>query len=162
MESYEHRQFCPLTVVVLAVGLAAGVAAATLIASADPLGSATAVLVAWAAFAFGLCLACVFLYLRVRDGGEALLAEFGPLPLFRIAVPYENIESVERTTVGSLRTWQVYRGRPARVYAARRGEAVGINLKRPPELRLPRAVIVGTDDADALLAFLRRRIGQAH
>jgi hypothetical protein len=159
VSEYEHRQLCPLPFFALVAGLGGAVVAVALTACGDPERISMLVGSGWAVFAFGMCFAPVFLCLRVRDERNALAVEFWPVRLVRAEVPYEAIESVEKTTVSQLHRWQVRQGRPVRVYGARAGDAVQMNLKRDPNRRLPKAIIVGTDDADGLLAFLRGRIG---
>lgn len=99
-------------------------------------------------------LAASFHYLRVADQGDHLLVQFGPLPLFKRRVKYEDIESVEvgRTTILdglgihlSLRggwVWNLW-GRDCVV------------------LRLHQATLrIGTNDARQLAQFVESKIEQ--
>ncbi|MGD2175644.1 MAG: hypothetical protein PVJ27_09590 [Candidatus Brocadiaceae bacterium] len=158
MAEYDHKQICPLAVCTLLIGLASGVLG--VLSAWFGWGVSSSVLfLAWFAFVFGMGFAASFLYMRVSDGGDALLIESGPLALLHADCRYGTMESVQRTTARLLGRWQVRWGGPTRVYAAANGPAVRIKLKSEPGTRLPRFLVVGTDEPDRLIAFLRTRIG---
>jgi len=159
LSDYDHKQICALALGVLAVGLACAVLATVLVVSGEGQDLGMVVGLAWGMFVFGALFAIMFLYEHVSDQGDRLRVEFGPLGVVHFSADYGKMESVGRTTVSRLARWQVRGGRPVRIYAARKGEAVQIELKKPPEVRLPRALIIGTDDAENLLEFLRGKIG---
>jgi hypothetical protein len=158
---YDHRQVFPLAALVGLVGLAGGAAALVLLLRDGFPGVGTVMGFGWAAFIFAIGFDSAFLYVRVVDRGKALSVELGPMGLRQGQVSYSKMASAERASIDELERWQVRRGGPVRVYGATRGPAVRILLKKPPGARLPRAVFIGTNDADGLLAFLRRRIGEA-
>ena len=160
MSGYDHKQICPLALGVLAVGLACAVLATVLVVWGEGWELGMVVGLAWGMFVFGTLFAIMFLYQHVSDQGDRLRVEFGPLGVVHVSADYEEMESVGRTTVSRLARWQVRDGRPVRIYAARKGEAVQIELKKPPEVRLPRALIIGTDDVESLLEFLQTKTQQ--
>jgi len=100
-----------------------------------------------------LVLATSFHHLTVSDEGEALAIRFGPLPLFRTAIRYDDIRRVElgRTTLldglgihVSLRggwVWNLW-GRDCVVLHLRNGSVFRI----------------GSDDCENLAAFIKTRI----
>jgi len=158
LSGYDHKQICPLALGVLAVGLGCAVLATVLVVSGEGHELGMVVGLAWGIFVFGTLFAIMFLYQHVSDQGDRLRVEFGPLGVVHFSADYGKMKSVGRTSVNRLARWQVRDGRPVRIYAARKGEAVQIELKKPPEVRLPRALIIGTDDAETLLEFLRGEI----
>jgi hypothetical protein len=100
-----------------------------------------------------LVLAASFHHLTVADEGEALSIRFGPLPLFRTAIRYDDIRRVElgRTTLLdglgihlSLRggwVWNLW-GRDCIVIHLRNGGIIRI----------------GSDDTENLAGFIKTRI----
>jgi len=100
-----------------------------------------------------LVLAGAFHHLTVADEGEVLAIRFGPLPLFRTAIRYDDMRRVEigRTTLLdglgihlSLRggwVWNIW-GR----------DCVVLHLRNGGIFRL------GTDDAENLAGFIKTRI----
>ncbi|MFO8007036.1 MAG: hypothetical protein R6V05_04790 [Candidatus Brocadiia bacterium] len=161
MAEYDHKEICPMAVAVLLLGVASAVGSIGMLWRGwDP--SPSLLVLPWFASVFGVGFGVAFLYVRVTDRGSALAIEYGPMRLVQADLPYRDMESVERAQVRRLRRWQVRWGGPVRVYAARsRGPAVRIKLKPLPGQRLPRAVVVGTDDPEGLLEFLRTRIGES-
>jgi hypothetical protein len=107
-----------------------------------------------------LAAAAMLGHLTVRDEGEALSVRFGPLPLFGTRIPYEAIESVETRPIGLLHGFGVH-GLPGVfiVFSIWGFDAVRIRLKRRRGLFMAKRVIIGTDDAERLAAFLRERAG---
>jgi hypothetical protein len=98
-------------------------------------------------------LAVSFQHLTVADEGNYLAIRFGPLPLFRKRILYNDIPEVEtgRTTIldGWGIHWNPWGGL---VWNISGFDCVVIRMKRS-------TVRVGTDDANGLVAFLRSRIG---
>lgn len=101
-----------------------------------------------------LVLAASFHFLRVEDEGDRLSISFGPLPLFRRSVKYEDIVSVEtgRTTI--LDGWGIH-------MSLRGGWVWNIWGRSCVVLRLRKGILrLGTDDADQLAAFLNRQLSE--
>jgi hypothetical protein len=97
-------------------------------------------------------LAVSFRHLTVADEGNYLAIRFGPLPLFRKRILYDDIRGVEtgRTTIldGWGIHWNPWGGLVWNIWGF---GCVVIRLKRS-------AIRVGTDDPEGLVAFLRSRI----
>jgi len=101
-----------------------------------------------------LVLAASFHHLTVEDEGDRLSISFGPIPLFRRTVLYENIAKVElgRTTI--LDGWGIH-------MSLRGGWVWNIWGRDCVVLRLRDGILrVGTDDAEQLRNFLSARIPQ--
>ncbi len=101
---------------------------------------------------FILVLAASFHHLTVEDQADQLLISFGPIPLFRRKIRYDEILSAEigRTTI--LDGWGIH--------MSLRGGWVW-NLWGPDcvVLRLRKGILrVGTDDAENLANFLNQKI----
>lgn len=95
-----------------------------------------------------------FRELTVRDEGQWLLVQFGPLPLFRRRVPYDQIESVSRGRTTWLDGWGIHLSpRGGWTWNLWGFDCVDITLRGNRKLHL------GTDDAEALEAFLSTRSG---
>jgi hypothetical protein len=159
VSGYDHRQVCPLTVLVLLAGVGCGLGALALTFWTGRSEVFSLAALGYAGFLFAVAFAGAFFHMRVRDRGDSLALEYGPLPLVHHELPYEAIESAEPTVIAQLQVWQVRQGRPMRVYGVRRGPAVQVNLKMLPGERLARALVIGTDEPERLLAFLRARLG---
>ncbi|KPK65438.1 MAG: hypothetical protein AMK73_02950 [Planctomycetes bacterium SM23_32] len=159
MFDYRHRQTGPWFVLLLLVALgAAGWAVwGALTGQLHP--GVRLILIAPAAI-FSLLAACV-VYLEVRDEGYRLSVQFGPLPIFGTSVLYDDIESVEPARLGLLQGFGLHLVPGAFISVRIRGdEAVCIRLKRRRPIWFCRTVYLGTDDAEGLLEFLRRKIAQ--
>lgn len=99
-----------------------------------------------------LVLAGSFHHLTVEDEGDRLSISFGPIPLFRRSIRYENIVSVEagRTTI--LEGWGIH-------MSFRGGWVWNLWGRDCVVLRLRKGILrVGTGDADKLSEFLNRRL----
>lgn len=99
-----------------------------------------------------LALAGSFHYLKVEDEGDRLSISFGPIPLFRRSVKYDNIVSVEigRTTI--LDGWGIH-------MSIKGGWVWNIWGLSCVVLRLRKGILrVGTDDAEQLADFLNARL----
>ena len=96
-------------------------------------------------------LSASFHHLTVADMGDRLAIRFGPLPLFRRSVRYEEIESVavSRTTI--LDGWGIH-------YSLRRGWVWNLWGRGCVEVKLRKGKLwIGTDDAAGLAEFLKER-----
>ena len=101
-----------------------------------------------------LVLAASFHHLTVKDEGDRLSISFGPIPLFRRSIKYENIVSVEvgRTTI--LDGWGIH-------ISFRGGWVWNLWGRNCVVLRLRMGILrVGTDDAAQLADFLNARLSQ--
>lgn len=92
-------------------------------------------------------------HLTVADRGDRLAVWFGPLPLFRTAVRYADIEAVEVGRTLLLDGWGIHNSvRGGWVWNIRGRSCVAIRTRR-------RVLWVGTDDAGNLARFLARKAG---
>jgi hypothetical protein len=94
-----------------------------------------------------------FHYLKVEDHRDRLSISFGPIPLFRQSVRYEDILSAEigRTTI--LDGWGIH-------LSLRGGWVWNLWGRDCVVLQLRTGVLrIGTDDAKMLAAFVSRNIG---
>ncbi len=160
LDGYEHRQTGPWHVVLELMGagtwgmavwqIAAGHARTPLFVSLLALG------------AILLTVAAMFGYLDVWDAGDRLSVRFGPLPLMGTSVPYGNIESVERSGSSFIYGYGVH-GLPGVFLALNIWGmgAVKIRLKRRSRFWRARTVILGTDEPERLVEFLRSRMAPA-
>ena len=102
-----------------------------------------------------LVLAASFHHLTVEDEGDRMSVSFGPIPLFRRSVKYENIVSVEtgRTTI--LDGWGIH-------MSLRGGWVWNLWGRNCVVLQLRKGILrVGTDDAVNLVEFLNARLVDA-
>lgn len=98
-----------------------------------------------------LVVAGSFHYLIVKDDGDRLAISFGPIPLFRRSIKYQNIEGVEigRTTI--LDGWGIH-------MSIKSGWVWSIWGRSCVVLRLRKGILrIGTDDAEQLADFLNAR-----
>ncbi|RUL85714.1 hypothetical protein [Tautonia sociabilis] len=94
-----------------------------------------------------------FRVLTVEDQGDRLSVRFGPLPLFRTSIPYDDIRDVEDGRTLLLDGWGIH-------LSLRGGWVWNIWGRRCVVIRHRRGTLrIGTDDAENLLRFLRRRVG---
>jgi hypothetical protein len=102
-----------------------------------------------------LLLGSSFRHLTAEDRGDHLAIRFGPLPLFRRRVRYEDVREVEVGRTMLLDGWGIHMSpRGGWVWNIWGRDCVVIHLER-------RALRVGTDDAENLAAFLKQRTGSA-
>ena len=100
-----------------------------------------------------LGLAASFHYLKVEDEGDRLSVAFGPVPLFRRTVRYNDLASAERGRTTILDGWGIHRSlRGGWVWNIWGRDCVVLRLQNGKIFR------VGTDDVDQLLTFLRGRM----
>lgn len=100
-----------------------------------------------------LILAASFHHLTVEEQGERLTISFGPIPLFRRSLKYDDIESavVGRTTI--LEGWGIHLSlRGGWVWNLWGRDCIVIRLQNGGTLR------IGTNDAENLVEFLQHRI----
>lgn len=94
-----------------------------------------------------------FQYLRVRDCGDTLEINFGPLPLLSKQVRYADISSVERARTSLIDGWFVH-------VVPGRGWTWNLWGRDCAELSINGSQLrVGTNDAEGLVSFLEERIG---
>jgi len=142
---YEHVQRGHLHPLLILVGLALLTSAVFVEAFAP---RAVLVLVAVVIFLMTAC----FATLTVRDEGDHLLVEFGPVNLFRRRITYSAIQAVERSRSDILDGWGIHwlpgRGWIWNVWGF---DCVRMVIHGQP-LR------IGSDDADNLAAFLAEQV----
>ena len=90
-------------------------------------------------------------HLIVEDEGERLVVRFGPLPLFRRRIPYEDIVEVEMGRTTFLDGWGIH-------WSPWGGWVWNIWGYDCVVLRLKGGKLkIGTDDAEGLAGFLKSR-----
>lgn len=99
-----------------------------------------------------LALAPCFHRLTVSDEGDHLAIRFGPVPIFKTIVRYQDIEAAE---VG--RTWLI-EGWGIHQLSFRRGMVWNIWGRDCVVIRHRQTIRVGTDDPENLLAFLNTKL----
>lgn len=141
---YYHTQRGPWCILIYALAASALIAACIV---RDNFALAIPYLVA--AFALDFVAAC-FHHLTVEDEGDRLKIRFGPLPLFRRSVRYEDIQNVEVSRTRFFDGWGIhYSIRGGWVWNIWGRDCVLIELLRGRKLWL------GTDDAEELTQFLK-------
>ena len=141
---YAHTQRAPLYLVLLAV---AGVLAASAWAAR---GTPVVSVLAAAAVLVGVA-AVSFRTLSVTDQGQWLDVRFGPVPLFGTRIEYAEITAVEASRSRFVDGWGVH-------YLPGRGWSYNLwGFDCVVVQRGDRCVRIGTDDAEKLAAFLRRK-----
>jgi len=91
-------------------------------------------------------------YLTVEDEGDRLVVRFGPFPLFRRRIPYDDILEVETGRTTFLEGWGIH-------WSPLGGWVWNIWGYNCVVLRLKRGKLkIGTDDAVGLSEFLKTRI----
>ncbi len=100
----------------------------------------------------GMCivLSFVFAYLKVRDEGDRLAVRFGPLSLFGKTILYADVTGVERDRSTFLAGWGIHWTRKGWLWNIGGFDCVRIEMGA-------RSTLIGTNDADGLVAFLRSR-----
>lgn len=100
-----------------------------------------------------LLLGSSFRHLTVEDQGDHLEVRFGPIPLFRRRVRYEDVRAVEVGQTMLLDAWGIHMSlRGGWVWNIWGRDCVVIHLDRS-------TLRVGTDDAENLASFLKKRSG---
>ena len=147
--SYRHTQRAPWHWMLDALGVALLVAAWL---SSEPINARW--LFVGMATLF-LLLGSSFRYLAVEDQGDHLDIRFGPIPLFRRRVRYQDIRDVEIGETLLLEGWGIH-------MSPRGGWVWNIWGRDCVVIRLERSTLwLGTDDAEKLAAFLKNRTGLA-
>ena len=101
---------------------------------------------------FTLLIGASFSHLTVEDEGDQLAVRFGPFPLFRMHVPYEDILEVETGRTTFLEGWGIH-------WSPWGGWVWNIWGYDCVVLRLKSGKLkIGTDDAEGLAGFLRSRM----
>lgn len=98
-------------------------------------------------------LSFAFRNLTIADGGDRLLVRFGPISLFGKAVPYREIVSVERRRSSLLAGWGICWTPRGWLWNIGGFDCLRLVLQGG------KATLLGTDDPDGLLAFIRERTG---
>src|SRR6266542_2602569 len=98
-----------------------------------------------------VALAASFQHLTIADEGDHLAIRFGPLPLFQTRVRYEDIRGVEVARTTWLDGWGIH-------YSLSGGWVWNIAGRDCVVIRRPGILRVGTDDAEQLAAFLKRKL----
>ncbi len=145
---YRHTQYAPLHWVLVATALALPLFLSW--ATQDPLSPSMMFLVATPLLAASFCMRT----LTVVDHGDKLLIRFGPIPLFRKRIAYDQITDVAESKTTWLDGWGVH-------YVPGRGwtynlwgfSCVQVTLGR-------RRIKIGTDDPQGLTHFLTHRIAR--
>lgn len=147
---YSHRQRSPLCL--LLYGMSIAILVGMWIAREE---SPVALTLA-ASGILGLVFATGFHHLSVADQGDSLLIQFGPLPVFRRTVRYEDIEDAEVGRTLFIDGWGIhYSVRGGWVWNLWGRDCVAIRLKNGGRLW------IGTDDPENLASFLKMRIADA-
>ena len=146
---YHHIQKSPLYLLLALVGASMLTAAFTI---PEPV---VQVSLASAGVAMAI-LSLSFRHLETRDEGDSLLVAFGPLPVFRRHVSYDNIESVTQSRSTLLDGWGIHLSPSGGWTWNLWGyDCVDIKMKKGSKLRL------GTDDPTSLCEFLLRRANES-
>lgn len=142
---YQHTQSSPMFLILIGTGVAiffGGWAVPETTVRAILLVSGSVMLL----------LAISFRHLAVRDEGDKLLICFGPLPLFKRRLKYEEIESVERNRSSIMDGWGIHLSPGGGwVWNLWGFDCVDVYRKGRSRLR------IGTDDPEGLEAFLKTR-----
>ena len=145
--TYAHTQKAPLCLFLYGIALACLIpACATMEMPAICIAGSVSLLLT--------LLAPAFHHLTVIDQGDVLAIRFGPVPLFRITVPYSDIERVEIGRTLILDGWGIHISiRGGMVWNIWGRDCVVAHLKRG-------ILRIGTDDAENLAYFLNQRISK--
>jgi hypothetical protein len=143
---YSHTQKAPLCLILDGSALACFVLAWLV-------GTAPANFIAVGVGLLIALLSPAFHYLTVEDRGDRLAIRFGPIPLFRRAVQYADIEQVEVGRTLVLDGWGIhYSIRGGWVWNLWGRDCVVVRLKNGGVMR------IGTDDAENPARFLKGKI----
>lgn len=145
MISYRHTQRGPIHFILLAV------AAAILVAAIWAPPGPGAILMSGLAILF-VCLAACFAHLTIADVGDGLSIEYGPLPVFRKKIRYDEVTSAEAAQSDWLDGGGIH-------YIPGRGWIFNLWGTDCVKLTLQRSTVrLGTDDLSNLLSFVKTRI----
>jgi len=145
---YAHTQKAPLCLILYLAALACLL----------PIPSVKDAIGVFVCVGLGLMLAVIgaaFHHLTVEDWGAELSVRFGPLPLFRRIVRYNDIQTSEVGRTLFLDGWGIH-------YSIRGGWVWNIWGRDCVRIRFVdgRVLRIGTDDADGLNQFLHDVIGR--
>ena len=142
---YEKIQYAPLHYILIAP--AAVMLLIVWLAALEP----DVAIVLVAAAAVMALVGLMFRSMTVRDEGDALAIRYGPLPVFRKRIRYDEITAVEPGRTSIIDGWGIH-------YIPWRGATYNLWGFGCAKVWLGRKVIrVGSDDVDNLVAFLRER-----
>lgn len=147
--AYSHTQKAPLCLIVY------GTAVLLLVGAWFTQNQQTVCLALTVGGIVTALLAPAFHHLAVEDTGDVLAVRFGPLPLpmFRMTIPYDDIQSVEVGRTLIVEGWGIHRSpRGGWVWNIWGRDCVVVH-RRNGVLR------IGTDDAESLARFLTGKIG---
>ena len=145
-DRYHHLQRSPLCLLIYAT--AAGSLAAAWFLQAPPLASYALVA---SAVVFTM-IGAGFHHLAVKDEGDELRIQFGPLPLFATAIRYNEITSLGRDRTTIMEGWGIHK-------SFRGGWVWNIWGRDCVVIAHSGTTRVGSDDVENLLAFLSSRTG---
>jgi len=145
--TYSHTQKAPLCLIVYALAVVF-LTLGWIVQEAPP--------IPWLFPPIGLLMfvvAASFHHLTVEDLGNVLSVRFGPVPLFRKTVAYNEIKSVEVGRTLLLDGWGIHMSiRGGWVWNIWGRDCVVLHLKKG-------TLRIGTDDAKNLASFIEQRIG---
>jgi hypothetical protein len=145
--SYEHTQQGHLDWILVACSLVC--AAGAFFTAADPVAFYVLLSIAAACFVLSL----TFGSLTVRDEGQRLAVRYGPWPLFRTQVLYEDVTGLRRGRSRLIDGWGIH-------WVPGRGWTYNLWGMDCVELQLGnRTTRIGTDDPDNLATFLSAKTG---
>jgi hypothetical protein len=148
LATYQHTQKGPWHLLLYAV------AAVFLVAAWSAQGPAAVDVVLLASGFAMLLLGTTFCHLTVEDEGRQLLIRFGPFPLWRKRIWYDDILEAKKGRTIFLDGWGIHwspwGGWLWNIWGF---DCVVIRLKR-------RTLRIGTDDPDRLVEFLNSRTGR--
>ena len=146
--AYDHTQYAPLYLLMLAPSLVLLFVAMTLAANSEQAAALIGVSALVGLVAYSMR------RLRVYDAGESLVARFGPIPIFGKRIRYERIEAFAPDRTSLVDGWGIH-WVPGRGWTYNLWGYDCVRL----ELLGGRTVRIGTDDPEGLAAFLRQRCG---
>jgi hypothetical protein len=143
---YEHTQWAPMYLLILAPGLAVLLLAAVFSQQPD------VVLVSLVASSALVATAYSFRSLRVADEGDVLAIRYGPLPVFRKRIRYADIQAAERDRSSVVDGWGIH-------WVPERGWTYNLWGFDCVRLTLAggRTIRIGSDDPEGLVRFLHRK-----
>jgi hypothetical protein len=145
--TYSHKQKATLCLVIYALAVVF-IVLGYIVEEAPP--------IQWLFPPIGLLMfvvAASFHHLTVEDRGDGLAIRFGPVPLFRKTVAYNEIKSVETGRTLLLDGWGIHMSiRGGWVWNIWGRDCVVLHLKKG-------TLRIGTDDAENLAGFIEQRIG---
>jgi hypothetical protein len=147
--AYSHKQKAPLCFLIYALSIVF-LALGFIVRDAPP--------IQWLFPPIGLLMLVVaasFHHLTVVDLGNSLMVRFGPIPLFRKTLQYADILKVEVGRTLILDGWGIHMSiRGGWVWNLWGRDCVVVHLRNGGTLR------IGTDDAESLAGFVKRKVGE--